>query len=76
MTIQVMWKVPAWRMTFHLHQQNLIIRIARQGVFFKCSGFQISHLIVTQWSWLLFEAILSLIIALHVKTSNVAHIFK
>ena len=47
MTVQVMWKVPAWGMTFQLPQQNAIIRIASQGEFTKCSSFQISHLIVT-----------------------------
>ena len=47
MTVQVMWKVPAWGMTFQLPQQTLIIRIASQAVFTKCSSFQISHLIVT-----------------------------
>ena len=41
-----MWKVPAWGMTFQLPQQTLIIRIASQGVFTKCSSFQISHLTV------------------------------
>ena len=47
MTVQVMWKVPAWGMTFQLPQQTLIIRIASQAVFTKCSSFQISLLIVT-----------------------------
>ena len=47
MTVQVMWKVPAWGMTFQLPQQTLIIRIASQAVFTKCSSFQISHLIGT-----------------------------
>ena len=71
MTVQVKWKVPAWGLTFQLPQQTVIIRIASQGVFTKCSSFQISHLIVTvTWSSLLFEAIFSLIILLHVKTSN------
>ena len=62
----------AWGLTFQLPQKTVIIRIASQGVFTKCSSFQISHLIVTvTWSSLLFEAIFSLIILLHVKTSNV-----
>ena len=26
--IQVMWKVPVWRMTFELPRQTLIIRVA------------------------------------------------
>ena len=47
MTVQVMSKVPAWGLTFQLPQQTVIIRIASQGVFTKCSSFQISHLIVT-----------------------------
>ena len=47
MTIQVKWKVPAWELTFQLPQQTVIIRIASQGVFTKCSSFQISHLILT-----------------------------
>ena len=47
MTEQVMWKVPAWELTFQLPQQIVIVRIASQGVFTKCSSFQISHLIVT-----------------------------
>ena len=46
MTVQVIWKVPAWGMTFQLTQQTVIIRIVSQGVFTKCSSFQISHLIV------------------------------
>ena len=46
------------------------------GVFTKCSSFQISHLTQLQWSLPFFEAIFSLIILLHVKTSNVTHIFK
>ena len=74
MTVQVMWKVPAWGLTFQLPQQTVIIRIASQGVFTKCSSFQICH--VLQWSSVLFEAIFSLITLLHVKTSNVIHIFK
>ena len=36
MTVQVMWKVLAWGMTFQLPQQNAIIRIASQGEFTKC----------------------------------------
>ena len=66
--------VPAWGLTFQLPQQTLIIRIVSQSVFTKCSSFQISHLTQLQWSSLLFEAILSLIILLHVKPSNVTHI--
>ena len=46
MTAQVMWKVPAWGLIFQLPQQTVIIRIASQGVFTKCSSFQISHLIL------------------------------
>ena len=46
MTEQVMWKVPAWELTFQLPQQTVIVRIARQGVFTECLSFQISHLIV------------------------------
>ena len=42
-----MWKVPAWGLTFQLPQQTVIIRIASQGIFPKCSSFQSSHLIVT-----------------------------
>ena len=68
MTVQVMWKVPAWEQTFKLPQQTVIIRTASQRVFTKCSSFQI---ILLQSSSLLFEAIFSLIILLHVKTSNV-----
>ena len=44
---QVMWMVPAWGLTFQLPQQTVIIRIASQGVFTKCSTFQSSHRIVT-----------------------------
>ena len=47
MTVQVMWKVPAWGLTFQLPHQTAIIRIAGQGVFTKCSSFQIGHLTVT-----------------------------
>ena len=47
MTVQVMWKVPAWGLTFQLPQQTVIIRIASYGVFTKCSSFQISYLILT-----------------------------
>ena len=47
MTEQVMWKVPAWELTFKLLQHTVIVRTASQGVFTKCSSFQISHLIVT-----------------------------
>ena len=31
MTVQVKWKFPAWRLTFQLPQQTVIIRIASQG---------------------------------------------
>ena len=47
MTVQVKGKVPAWELTFQLPQQTVIIRIASQGVFTKCSSFQISYLILT-----------------------------
>ena len=47
MTVQVMWKVPAWGLTFQLPQQTVIIRIASHGVFTKSSSFQISYLILT-----------------------------
>ena len=47
MTVQVMWIIPAWGLTFQLPQQTLIIRIASRGIFTQCSSFQISHLIVT-----------------------------
>ena len=47
MTVQVMWKVPAWELTFQLPQQTVIIRTASQGVSTKCLSFQMSHLIVT-----------------------------
>ena len=47
MTVQVKWKVLAWRLTFQLPQQTVIIRTASRGVFTKCSSFQISHLILT-----------------------------
>ena len=33
MTVQVMWKVPAWGLTFQFPQQTVIIRIASQDVF-------------------------------------------
>ena len=46
MTVQVMWKVPAWGLTFQLPQQTVIIRVASQGVFTMCSSFQISQLIL------------------------------
>ena len=45
MTVQVMWKVPAWGLTFQLPQQTVIIQIVSQGVLTKCLSFQISHLI-------------------------------
>ena len=41
MTVQVMWKVPAWGLTFQLPQLTVIIRIESQGVFTKCSSFQV-----------------------------------
>ena len=47
MTVQVMWKVPAWGLTFRLPQQTVIIQIANQGAFTKCSSFQIGRVIVT-----------------------------
>ena len=47
MTVQVMWMVPAWGLTFQLSQQTVIIRIAGQGVFTKCSSFKSSYRIVT-----------------------------
>ena len=47
MTEQVMWKVPTWGLTSQLPLQTVIVRIASQDVFTKCSSFQISHLIVT-----------------------------
>ena len=46
MTVQVMWKVPAWGLTFQSPQQSVIIRIASHGVFTKCLSFQIGHVIV------------------------------
>ena len=47
MNVRVMGKVPAWGLTFQLPQQTVVIRIAGQGVFIKCSSFKISHLTVT-----------------------------
>ena len=47
MTVQVMQKVPAGGLTSQLSQQTVIIQIATQGIFTKCSSFQTSHLIVT-----------------------------
>ena len=47
MTVQVMWVVPAWGLTFQLPQQTVIIRIASQGVFIKCSSFKSSDPLVT-----------------------------
>ena len=47
MTVKVMWKVPAYGLTFQLPQQTIIIRISSQSVITKCSIFQISDLIVT-----------------------------
>ena len=74
--VQVMWKVPSWELTFQLPQQTAIIRIASQGVFRKCLSLQKLVTSLLQWRSLLFEAIFSLIILLHVKTSNVTQIFK
>ena len=42
-----MWMVPGWGLTFQLPQQTVIIRIASQGVFTKCSSFKSSYLTVT-----------------------------
>ena len=47
MTVQARWKVTAWGLKFQLFWQTVIIQIASQGVFTKCSSFQISHLVVT-----------------------------
>ena len=47
MTVQVMWKVPAWGLTFRLPLQTVIIQIANQGAFTKYSSFQIGRVIVT-----------------------------
>ena len=47
MTVQVMWRVPAWGMTFQLPQQTVNTRTASHGVFAKCLSFQISPVIVT-----------------------------
>ena len=47
MTVQVMWVVLAWGLTFQLPQQTAIIRIASQGVFTKCSSFKSSDIFVT-----------------------------
>ena len=33
MTVQVIWKVTEWGMTFQLPKQTLMIRIASQGVY-------------------------------------------
>ena len=33
LTVQVMWKVPAWELTFELPQQTATNRIASQSVF-------------------------------------------
>ena len=46
MTVDVMWMVPAWGLTFQVPQQTVIIRIANQGVFTKCSSFKSSDLFV------------------------------
>ena len=43
MTVQVMWKVPAWGLTFQLPQQTVIIRIASQGVYLPSA--QVSELV-------------------------------
>ena len=45
MTVQARWKVTAWGLKFQF--QTVIIQIVSQGVFTKCSTFQISHLVVT-----------------------------
>ena len=74
MTVQVMWVVPARGLTLQLPQQTVIIRIASQVVFTKCSSFKSSNLFVTIEFTPFF--VFSLIILLHVKTSNVIHIFK
>ena len=76
LTVQVMWKVPEWEVTFELPQQTATNRIASQSVFTQWTSFRISHLILLESSSLLFKAIFSLIIMLHVKTSNVTHIFQ
>ena len=47
MTVQVMWMVPTWGLTFQLPQQTVIIIIASQGVLTKCSSFKSSDLIVS-----------------------------
>ena len=47
MSVQVMWLVPAWGLTFKLPQQTVVIRIASQGVFTKCSSLKRSDLFVT-----------------------------
>ena len=47
MTVQVMWMVPGWGLTFQLPQQTVIIIIASQGVFTKCSSFKSSYQTVT-----------------------------
>ena len=46
MTVDVMWMVPAWGLTFQVPQQTVIIRIANQGVFTKCLSFKSSDLFV------------------------------
>ena len=47
MTVQVMWVVPAWGLTFQLPQETVIIRIASQGVFTMCTSFKSSDLFAT-----------------------------
>ena len=42
-----MWVVPAQGLTLQLPQQTVIIRIASQGIFTKCSSFKSSDLFVT-----------------------------
>ena len=42
-----MWVASAWGLTFQLPQQTVIIRIASQGVFTKCSSFKSSDVFVT-----------------------------
>ena len=69
MTVQVMWKVPAWGLIFQLPQQTVIISIANLGIF---TSAQVSNLVtqLLQRSSLFFEAIFSLITLLNVKTSK------
>ena len=75
MNVQVMWRVPAWGLTFQLPQQTLITWLQAK-VYLTSAGVSklVTQLLLS--SSLLFEAIFSLIFQLHVKTSNVTHIFK